>query len=125
LESSVPQLCESLMSSSTAAAALQVFYNVALAKPQILSDHLKHIRATAENQPKTALTAIQVLTLVAKSRKVGKLFLHVLLSDRIYRGLSFQDKAQETMDFILSMLGRLESDKHTMVLKEIISLVHR
>ncbi len=29
------------------------------------------------------------------------------------------------MDFVLSMLGRVDADKHTMVLKEIISLVNR
>lgn len=36
-----------------------------------------------------------------------------------------QDKSEETMEFILEMLGRLESEKHTMALKEIISLFGR
>ncbi len=73
LEPSVPQLCESLSSASTAASTLQVFYNVALERPQILADHLKAFRATAENFPKTALASIQVMVAVAKIRKVREI----------------------------------------------------
>ena len=74
MEPSVPQLCESLSSASTAASTLQVFYNVALERPQILADHLKAFRDTAENFPKTALASIQVMVAVAKIRKVRNCF---------------------------------------------------
>ena len=39
--------------------------------------------------------------------------------------LLIQDKSPETMSFIISILGRLESEKYSMVLKEIISLTNR
>ena len=70
LEPSVPQLCESLTSQSTAAATLQVFYNIALTKPDILADNTKQFMATAESFPKHAMSAIQVMSAIAKVRQV-------------------------------------------------------
>ncbi|XP_059086057.1 ventricular zone-expressed PH domain-containing protein 1-like [Tigriopus californicus] len=104
LEPSVPQLCESLTSQTTAAATLQVLYNIALTKPLILADHTRQLRVTAENFPKSAISAIQVMSAIAKVKK---------------------EKAPETMDFITSMIGRLEAEKHSMVLKEIIALTNK
>ena len=37
-------------------------------------------------------------------------------------GILLQEKAQETLDFIISVIGRMESEKHSLVLKEITSL---
>eukprot|EP00095_Tigriopus_kingsejongensis_P003875 maker-scaffold387_size188669-snap-gene-0.22 protein:Tk03875 transcript:maker-scaffold387_size188669-snap-gene-0.22-mRNA-1 annotation:"protein melted" len=104
LEPSVPQLCESLTSQTTAAATLQVLYNIALTKPLILADHTQQLRVTAENFPKSAISAIQVMSAIAKVK---------------------MEKAPETMDFITVIIGRLESEKHSMVLKEIIALTNK
>ncbi len=38
---------------------------------------------------------------------------------------SIQEKAHETLEFILSVIGRMESEKHSNVLKEIISLTSK
>lgn len=73
LEPSLPQLCDPLTQQSTAAAALQVFLNVALARPRILADdQLRACRQAAEDFPKTAgVASVQVMVAVAKERKVG------------------------------------------------------
>ena len=97
----MPQLCESLTNQSTALATLQVFYNVALMKPHILADHVNQYKTTANNFPKTTMVTIQVMGAIARVR---------------------QDKCDETMEFILSAIGRLEKEKHSMVLKEIRAL---
>ena len=68
----MPQLCESLNHPSTALAALQVFQHVAASLPHLLADHVSQYKATAENFPKTTMTAIQVLGAIAKVRKVRK-----------------------------------------------------
>ena len=104
LEPSVPQLCESLTQQSTALSTLQVLHNMALVKPSVLSDHLQQVKEAAENFPKTTMSAVQVMCAVAKVRP---------------------DKAEETMDFILASICLLESEKHSIVLKEIVALVHR
>ena len=104
LEPSVPQLCESLTQQSTALSTLQVLHNMALVKPSILADHLEQVKEAAENFPKTTMSAVQVMCAVAKVRP---------------------DKAEETMDFILATICLLESEKHSIVLKEIVALVHR
>ena len=104
LEPSVPQLCESLTQQSTALSTLQVLHNMALVKPSILADHLEQVKEAAENFPKTTMSAVQVMCAVAKVRP---------------------DKAEETMDFILSSICLLESEKHSIVLKEIVALVNR
>ena len=36
-----------------------------------------------------------------------------------------QEKAAQTLDFIMSVVGRLESDKHSLALKEIVALTSR
>ena len=104
LEPSVPQLCESLTQQSTALSTLQVLHNMALVKPSILADHLEQVKEAAENFPKTTMSAVQVMCAVAKVRP---------------------DKAEETMDFILASICLLESEKHSIVLKEIVALVNR
>ena len=38
---------------------------------------------------------------------------------------SFQGKGQEALDFVLSMIGRLEDEKHYIVLKEVLALTNR
>lgn len=70
MEPSIPQLCESLMSQSTALATLKVFYSVAQVRPLILADHVIQYRATAENFPKTVMVAIQVMCAVARVKQV-------------------------------------------------------
>ena len=40
-------------------------------------------------------------------------------------GHQFQEKAAQTLDFIMSVVGRLESDKHSLALKEIVALTSR
>ena len=71
----MPQLCENLSSQSTAAATLQVFSNVAQLKPQILADHMNQYKITAQDFPKTAMSAIQVMCAIARSKKVRNFFL--------------------------------------------------
>ena len=39
--------------------------------------------------------------------------------------VSQQEKSQETLDFILTEIGRMDSEKHSLVLKEVISLTSK
>lgn len=103
LEKSVPQLCENLSMQSTASSTLQVFLNIAQTRPQILTDHLSEFQTAAQNFPKSAMTAIQVMCAIAKVK---------------------EEKASEVMDFILANIGRLESEKHSTLLKEILTLTN-
>ena len=74
LEPSIPQLCEGLTSQSTAAATLQVFWNMAQSNANPLADHLAQYKMTAENFPKTTVVAIQVMVAIAKIKPVIKTF---------------------------------------------------
>jgi len=104
LEPSIHQLSDGLTSQATAHSTLQVFINMATTRPQPLADHTSIIKRTAENFPKTALASIQLMCLIAKTN---------------------QAKGQEALDFVLTMIGRLEEEKHSTVLKEILSLTNR
>ena len=70
LEPSIPQLCDGLTSQSTATSTLQVFSNMAMTRPQPLADQTSIIKRTAENFPKTALSSIQLMCLIAKTSQV-------------------------------------------------------
>ena len=104
LEPSIHQLSDGLTSQTTAHATLTVFSNMAMTRPQPLADHTSIIKRTAENFPKTALASIQLMCLIAKTS---------------------QEKGQEALDFILTMIGRLEDEKHSIVLKEVLALTNR
>ena len=82
----------------------QVFSNMAMTRPQPLADHTSIIKRTAENFPKTALASIQLMCLIAKTN---------------------QAKGQEALDFVLTMIGRLEDENHFTVVKEVLSLTNR
>merc|ERR1711971_105326 len=104
LEPSIHQLSDGLTSQATALATLQVFSNMAMTRPQPLADHTSIIKRTAENFPKTALASIQLMCLIAKTN---------------------QAKGQEALDFVLTMIGRLEDENHFTVVKEVLSLTNR
>ena len=77
LEPSIPQLCDGLTSQSTATSTLQVFSNMAMTRPQPLADQTSIIKRTAENFPKTALSSIQLMCLIAKTSQVILMILQV------------------------------------------------
>ena len=77
---------------------------MAMTRPQPLADHTSIIKRTAENFPKTALASIQLMCLIAKTN---------------------QAKGQEALDFVLTMIGRLEDENHFTVVKEVLSLTNR
>ena len=52
--------------------SMQVFYNLALVRPHVLSDHCAQFVAAAENFPKAAPAAVQVVCAVARVKKVTK-----------------------------------------------------
>lgn len=70
LEASVPQLCEYLNSSVTAAPTLQVFFNMAEKKPALLADHVNALKLAAQRYPHTVCLAAQVISAVGKLSKV-------------------------------------------------------
>ena len=49
----------------------------------------------------------------------------LLLPNSSHFDHQFQEKAAQTLDFIMSVVGRLESDKHSLALKEIVALTSR
>jgi hypothetical protein len=42
-----------------------------------------------------------------------------------YGSYPFQEKAQETLDFTMSEVGRMDSERHSLVLKEVLSLISK
>lgn len=66
----MPQLCEYLGTSSTTAATLQVFLNLAEKCPQMLIDSIPKIKNAASCYPNTLCLAAQVLAAVGKLSKV-------------------------------------------------------
>lgn len=70
LEASVPQLCEYLNSSVTAAATLQVFLHLAEKRPTLLVDHVAAMKLAAHKHPHTVCLAAQVIAAVGKLSKV-------------------------------------------------------
>jgi len=104
LEPSIPQLCECLSQQSTAPPTLQVLQDIALAKPKCLVDHISSFKLTAENFPKTTVSVIQLMSIIARTSA---------------------DKSRLTLDYILDVIGSVESEKHNLVLKEVINLTQK
>jgi len=104
LEPSIPQLCECLSQQSTAPPTLQVLQDIASAKPKCLVDHISSFKLTAANFPKTTVAVIQLMSMIAKHSA---------------------DKSRETIDFILDVIGSVESEKHNLVLKEVINITQK
>ena len=55
--------------------------------------------------------------------QIGQIIFFCPNSNHFYH--QFQEKAAQTLDFIMSVVGRLESDKHSLALKEIVALTSR
>ncbi|KAJ8944884.1 hypothetical protein NQ318_020940 [Aromia moschata] len=68
LEASVPQLCEYLSSSVTAAPTLQVFLYMAEKMPALLADHVNAMKQSAQRHPQTVCLAAQIIGAVGKLR---------------------------------------------------------
>lgn len=66
----MPQLCEYLSSSVTAAPTLQIFLHMAEKKPTLLADHVSAMKGAAQRHPHTVCLAAQVIGAVGKLSKV-------------------------------------------------------
>lgn len=97
LEASVPQLCEYLNSSTTAAPTLQVFLNMAQKKPALLADHVGPLKLTAQRYPHTVCLAAQVISAVGKLSK---------------------DRAQDALNFVLEYLPKADRGSQGTLLRE-------
>ncbi|XP_018334236.1 protein melted isoform X2 [Agrilus planipennis] len=97
LEASVPQLCEYLNSSTTAAATLQVFLNMAKKKPTLLADHVNSLKLTAQRFPHIVCLAAQVISAVGKLSK---------------------DRAQDALNFVLEHLPKADRGSQNTLLRE-------
>lgn len=97
LEASLPQLCEYLGTSSTTAATLQVFLNLADKCPQMLTDSIPKIKNAASCYPNTLCLAAQVLAAVGKLSK---------------------DIAQDALNFVLKYLPKVDRGSQGMLLRE-------
>ncbi|KAK5645394.1 hypothetical protein RI129_006694 [Pyrocoelia pectoralis] len=97
LEASVPQLCEYLNSSVTAAPTLQVFLNMAEKKPALLADHVNPLKLTAQRYPHTVCLAAQVISAVGKLSK---------------------DRAQDALNFVLEYLPKADRGSQSTLLRE-------
>lgn len=97
LEASLPQLCEYLVTPSTAAATMQVFFNLAEKRPQLLADSIPKIKRSAECHPNTVCSAAQVIAAVGRLNK---------------------EKAQDALNFILKYLPKVDRSNQGMLLRE-------
>ncbi|GLV34207.1 melted [Carabus blaptoides fortunei] len=97
LEASVPQLCEYLNSSVTAAATLQVFLHLAEKRPTLLVDHVAAMKLAAHKHPHTVCLAAQVIAAVGKLSK---------------------DKAQDALNFVLEHLPKADRGSQSTLLRE-------
>ena len=79
LEASVPQLCEYLSNSVTAAPTLQVFLHMAEKKPALLADHVGAMKQSAQRHPHTVCLAAQVIGAIGKLSKVKHFCTYTLL----------------------------------------------
>lgn len=70
LEASVPQLCEYLSSSVTAAPTLQVFLCMAETKPALLADHVNALKQTAQRHSQTVCLVARIISAVGKLSRV-------------------------------------------------------
>jgi len=104
LEPSIPQLCEGLSQQSTAGPTLQVLKDVATAKPKCLVDHMAAFKQTAKNFPKSIVSVVQLLSVVARTSV---------------------DKSRETLDYVFDVFGSVECEQHSLVLKEVSNIAQK
>lgn len=97
LEPSLPQLCEYLTTSTTAAAAMQVFLDMANKRPQSLTDYVPKIKQAAECHPNTLCLAAQIISSVGKLSK---------------------DQAEEALNFVLEHLPKADRGSQSTLLRE-------
>lgn len=98
LEASVPQLCEYLSSSVTAAATLQIFLHMAEKQPLLLADHVVAMKQAAQRHPQTVCLAAQVIGAVGKLSK---------------------DRAQDALNFVLEYLPKADRGSQSTLLREV------
>ncbi|KAK9879888.1 hypothetical protein WA026_008388 [Henosepilachna vigintioctopunctata] len=97
LEASVPQLCEYLSNSVTAAATLQIFLYMAEKHPVLLADHVNSMKLAVQKHPQTVCLAAQVISAVGKLSK---------------------DKAQDALNFVLEYLPKADRGSQSTLLRE-------
>ncbi|CAG9759998.1 unnamed protein product [Ceutorhynchus assimilis] len=97
LEASVPQLCEYLTSSVTAAATLQIFWHMAEKQPALLADHVTAIKQAVQRHPQTVCLAAQIIGAVGKLSK---------------------DRAQDALNFVLEYLPKADRGSQSTLLRE-------
>ncbi|KAF7273895.1 ventricular zone expressed PH domain-containing protein melted [Rhynchophorus ferrugineus] len=97
LEASVPQLCEYLSSSVTAAPTLQIFLHMAEKQPVLLADHVHSMKQAAQRHPQTICLAAQVIGAVGKLSK---------------------DRAQDALNFVLEYLPKADRGSQSALLRE-------
>lgn len=90
LEASVPQLCEYLSSSVTAAPTLQVFLCMAETKPALLADHVNTLKQTAQRHPQTVCLVARIISAVGKlSRVYLFIYTYILTYIRCYLYINY------------------------------------
>ncbi|KAJ8985018.1 hypothetical protein NQ317_016929 [Molorchus minor] len=97
LEASVPQLCEYLSSSITAAPTLQIFLYMAEKMPSLLADHVNAMKQAAQKHPQTVCLAAQIISAVGKLSK---------------------DRAQDALNFVLEYLPKADRGSQSTLLRE-------
>lgn len=97
LEASVPQLCEYLSSSVTAAPTLQIFLHMAEKQPALLADHVVSMKQAAQRHPQTVCLAAQVMGAIGKLSK---------------------DRAQDALNFVLEYLPKADRGSQNALLRE-------
>ncbi|KAJ8912910.1 hypothetical protein NQ315_017240 [Exocentrus adspersus] len=97
LEASVPQLCEYLSSSVTAAPTLQIFLYMAEKQPALLADHINAMKQSAQRFPQTVCLAAQIISAVGKLSK---------------------DRAQDALNFVLEYLPKADRGSQSTLLRE-------
>ena len=85
---------------------MQVLQDIALAKPKCLVDHISSFKLTAANFPKTTVSVIQLMSIIARTS-------------------ADKSRAEGTLDYSLDVIGSVESEKHNLVLKEVITLTQK
>lgn len=97
LESSVPQLCDSLHESSTVSAAMLVILKMAEEKPNTVVEHFDKIKLATQKHPSTVSLAAKILAAAGKLNK---------------------ERAQFALDFVLEQLPHTDRSSQSLLLNE-------
>ncbi|XP_015906317.1 protein melted [Parasteatoda tepidariorum] len=87
LESNLPHLSECLTIPSAAASALQIFLDMAAVRPQSFTEHVQKMKMAAELQPGTLILVARILGIIGKLN---------------------QERAKDTLEFLIAHLGKVD-----------------